>query len=479
MIKEIDLSELPIFYPHGRKSYNWNLCYNKEVNFRYSNIEGKIRLLDYNSNNQTIKIEYNNKINSITLTNLKLANLGKVIGFRTSDFKIEIGDSFKSKKCNIIITDREVRKSNNEREEREKWYKYTCLKCGWTEGWIEEYNLNAGRGCSCCGNSKVIVPEINSIYKTDPWMIKYFVNSEDAKIYSRGSSLKLQFKCPDCGRLKNKKISDLTKNKSLGCSCSDNISYPNKFMRNILEQIKANFVSEFYPNWCKFDFKGKIRSGRYDFYFELNNKKYIVEMDGAFHFINNKVSGQTKEESIIVDSEKDRLALENNIEMIRIDYQISDHEFIKNNILKSKLNEIFDLSKIDWNKVEEYALSNRNYNICKYYSNNPFLSTKEIGKIFNITDGTVSKILNKGNKVKWCNYDTDKIESELGRKMGLTKAKPFSVLKDGKTIKSYRTINECSLNSLKDFNVYFNTRYISLCLLNKKENYKGYIFKRL
>src|SRR5574344_202584 len=42
----------------------------------------------------------------------------------------------------------------------------------------------------------------------------------------------------------------------------------------------------------------------------------------------------------------------------------SELEYIKNNIFESKLNEIFDLSKIKWDECEEFALSNRVKEAC-------------------------------------------------------------------------------------------------------------------
>ena len=59
--------------------------------------------------------------------------------------------------------------------------------------------------------------------------------------------------------------------------CSDGVSYPNKYVRNLLKQLPIeNLEYEWKPEW------GKQYS--YDNYFIYNEKEYIVEADGAQHF---------------------------------------------------------------------------------------------------------------------------------------------------------------------------------------------------
>ena len=72
------------------------------------------------------------------------------------------------------------------------------------------------------------------------------------------------------------------------------------------------------------------------------------------------MSGQTIKESQLADDEKDKLANEHDIEVIRIDCYPSEFEYIRQNVLQnSTLSKIFDLSSINWNKCDEFALSNR------------------------------------------------------------------------------------------------------------------------
>ena len=87
---------------------------------------------------------------------------------------------------------------------------------------------------------------INNVVIKAPWMVKYFQGGYDeAKLYTIGSHKEIYPICPECGRVKDKPIEVKTiyYNTSIFCSCSDGISYPNKFMFNILAQLRINFVT--------------------------------------------------------------------------------------------------------------------------------------------------------------------------------------------------------------------------------------------
>ena len=66
--------------------------------------------------------------------------------------------------------------------EHRKYYKYKCLNCN-NEDWVIEYTLNDSQHCgcnACCYPPKKLVQGINDIATTNPWMIKYFDNPDDA-----------------------------------------------------------------------------------------------------------------------------------------------------------------------------------------------------------------------------------------------------------------------------------------------------------
>jgi hypothetical protein len=164
----------------------------------------------------------------------------------------------------------------------------------------------------------------------------------------------------------------------------------------VLSQLNVNFKTEFSPDW--------IKPKRYDFYFELNNQKYIVEMDGGIghgiHIIDKQRF--SVEETLVNDEYKDELAYAHSIFMIRIICEPSDFQIIKNNITNSKLNEIFDLSIVDWLKSDSFATSNLVKEICTYKKFNPVCKNYELSDIFKIGKTTISKYLKIGKRLDWC-----------------------------------------------------------------------------
>ncbi len=411
-MNKVYLDELPKWQGgkgngQGRKgSIKWKDCISHDVKFIYNGIEGVVKIVDYETKRARITIEYLEKIFNIKTGHFSNCHLGKIVGEITSDFKIEISTVFKDDKRDLVITDREYRpRKTKEWTTNWKYYKYTCNKCKWTEGWIAESNLVKGIGCSCCGfNSKTVVEGINDIPTTDPWMIKFFQGGYDeAKLYTRACSKRIKPICADCGRIKDKSImiKGIYDNKSIRCRCGDGFSYPEKVMLNILEQLEIDFETQ--KVFYEIEFTKK-----YDFYIPSLN--CIIETHGGQHYLKNGfkfLNGKTLYEEQLNDKVKEHIAVEVfNIKFyIVIDCQKSEINYIKQNIIMSELSNLLDLDKIDWLKCEEFALSNLAKIACDYKKNNPNLTTTEIGKIMNIDHNPIRKYLKSGAKLGWCEYD--------------------------------------------------------------------------
>lgn len=254
-----------------------------------------------------------------------------------------------------------------------------------------------GVGCPICANVRII-KGINDIATTNPELLKYFKNSEDAYKYHKGSKAKVIFKCPDCGFEKEISIMQVSKLGIFSCpKCSDGISYPNKFSRNLLQQLPVKNVKyEYSPDWAK--------PYRYDNYFEFNNNKYILEMDGGFHYIKYYKSNLSLEETKHIDKFKDKLAKDHNITMIRINCFYSEKNYIINNIKNSLLSNLFDLSKINWELCHINSIKNLVKEVCNFYNSHKNYKVKQIANEFNLKAPTVSKYLYIGNDIGLCKY---------------------------------------------------------------------------
>lgn len=509
-IREIFINDLPRKEgwgsQKGKQVIDWKNSIGYKVRFTYDDINGEVEIVGYDSKTRYLSIKYLDKEPfGILIKSLQNCMLGEFLDKYTKEFKIEIGIKYIDDKRDITIIDRKyINKEKNNKNGKtailnEKIYKYKCNKCGFECGehyknskykeelWITESALLSGVGCSCC-NNKIIIPHINSIVAKEEthWMIPYFQGGYDeAKLYTKTSNQPIYPICPDCGRIKDKsiKISNIYNNKSIGCVCSDGQSYPSKIMHNLLKQLNMKFETEYSPNWCKYLYKNKIRKGKYDFYFELDNNKYIIETDGYFHKNNNNMNNQSVEESEFIDDEKDRLAKEYNIKVIRIDCVISDIDYIKNNengILNSKLVELFDLSKIDWMQCEAYALSNLVKIACEIKKDNPNMTTTEIGKMMGLHQDTIIKYLKKGSKVwDWVGYDPKEEKFKGSSKSGKMNGKPVEVFKDGISLGIYTSATELERQSEERFGVKLLQCAISSVRIGNytSKEYKGYTFK--
>ena len=309
-----------------------------------------------------------------------------------------IDDKIKDEKRNIVIIDREIRQRTMHKKDRknpctlnEKWYKYKCLKCG-NEDWMTEGHLKDGNGCNTCGiMPKKIVLGINTIWDKARWMCDLGISEEDAKKYAPQNNQKIEVVCPHCGNKKKCRISGVYNDKSIGCICNDKQSYPEKFMYSILKQLDIEFETQYSPKW--------INGKRYDFYIPKFNA--IIEVHGEQHY-RHTGRGRSLQEEQENDKLKEEIALDNGINYIVIDCRESTLNWIKDNILKSKLNNLFDLENIDWIKCEKFAISNNLIKIaCEYKKDNPNMTYTEIGKIMGYERHAIKRWIEKGKKLNW------------------------------------------------------------------------------
>ena len=257
------------------------------------------------------------------------------------------------------------------------------------------------------------------IIDTNPEMVKYFVDQNDALKYSCQSNTRTKTKCPFCGHTKNQIISNLYQF-GFGCpQCSDGVSYPNKLMFNILKQTDIYFKNEVTKRDNGFEWVGEYR---YDFYFEKDNKKYFIEMDGHFHHNHSLVC---YEQVVQTDQLKNQLAREHNINIIRINCcynKESDRfNFIKHQILNSILCDILDLTIIDWDMANQSAINSNIYLAAEYWDNGNTI--KQIAEKIGVSRDTVTSYLKIASNINLCNYSKEVSEQRRIQACVLAKSK--------------------------------------------------------
>lgn len=239
------------------------------------------------------------------------------------------------------------------------------------------------------------IPYVNDIYTTNKDLYNLLLNKEDGHKFKENSNKSTWFKCPFCGTEIYRNISNI-KHQGLSCpKCGDNISYPEKFMYNLLSQLNIEFKYQYSPKW--------IRPYKYDFYFICNNKKYIVEMDGGLGHGNLTFDNKKDNNGKIIDNYKDNLAIQHDYIIIRIDCNYKDiserYNYIKNNILDSALKDILNLNNVNLKECNSFAEISILIKVSELWNNN-IRSYDKLKKELHFNRSTIRNYLKKCSEAK-------------------------------------------------------------------------------
>lgn len=386
----------------NKSQYDWRNSIDKKIGIRYKWMDDEVEekwfiVKDYEIPHLTL-IENKDEF-EICTGGLCKGNCGKIFDKRTDKFIYNIGDEIN----NLVFIAREYRK--NKRGQNLKYYQYQCLKCGNID-WIVEGDLKKNANCNVCSSRKTL-KGVNDIATTHPHLCKYFVNQDDIYNYSHGSNKKILLKCPDCGYQKEMKICNFIRQGFSCDKCGNGISYPEKYMANILVQLNIKFITQLNHtifDWCQ-NFK-------YDFY--LPDYNIIIETHGLQHYKNVGGVYKTYEKEHENDLMKYGIAKLNEFEYNKnyfvIDCRKSTLEWMKEHITET-LGHIFDLSNIDWEKANLESQRSHMILACQLKRENQKLTTKEIVELVEkeigvrYGKGTISCWLNKGNELGLCYYN--------------------------------------------------------------------------
>lgn len=301
--------------------------------------------------------------------------------------------------------------------------------------------LNKKRGCPYCAGQRPIVGETD-LWTTRPDIAKLLKNSEDGYIYMEGSHKKVCFVCPNCGT-EHENIVSTVSYYGLSCpACSDGISYPNKFMSNVLRQLNVEFIPEYSPKW--------IRPYRYDFFFVKENSQYIVELDGGLGHghLNTGYKIKSPDDAIKIDLYKDKMALEHNIKVIRIDcnYTSKDRfEYVKQHILESELSNVFNIFDIDFIKCDIDSQKSLFIETCKLWDSGIHDKYK-IAKILGVSHDTIRNYLIKSEKLgcstyKHAEYYKNAVINSR-KKSAFTQGNPVMCIETGDIFRSITSVKK-------------------------------------
>lgn len=326
-------------------------------------------------------------------------------------------------------------------------------ECG--HEWKTMINSRVGReqGCPYCANV-MLLQGFNDMWTANPEMAKQLLNPEDGYKYMQSSSGRVDWKCLECkNTIKNKKINNVF-NGGLSCpKCSDNVSFGEKVIFNLLKNSEIDFYYDANQSWSK--------GRRYDFYFLLNTEKYIIETHGKQHYVESR-RGRTLKEEQENDKLKEQLAKENGIDKyIVIDCRFSTLEWVRNSVENGKLKEIIDLDSVDWKEIGRQSEKSFVKEACDLWVGG-LRSTLEISKTLKISSNTTVNYLKRGAKIGWCDYYPVK-GSEY------TKRKIVKLSLEREKVDEYE-----SISSAKELNGYSNDNGIVRNCQGRTSSYNGF-----
>ena len=543
---KVDLSNIE---KDKKGCFDWKNSIGRPIPFECDKFSGELRILNYNikTKNLSVKIitERKEGIGEINVGVLKKSKLSGLLKDFLFEWAYEVGEKFYNDNGIIIIEDR--------RYVDKQEYKVKCGVCGYdwngcydiysksikNELWVNKNQLDNGKvKCPVCNkNTKKVVIGHDDIATTDPWMVKFFKNKEDAKTHSAYSKDQVRLVCPDCGSEKDYVIGRLKAVGHLPCGCRDNISTPNKISYYTLKYLCGcgiiyNYQREYNPSWAK--------PYRYDNYFEFDGKKYIIEMDGGLGHGKSDFCGGIDKDGKKRDEIKNRLAKENNVILHRVNCVNKEDNSILDGLIHELTNIVGHEPIINKKDILSNASKNIVKEVCLLY--NEGKSLPEISHEVDLSTKTIREYLRKGNDAGFCKYitisenrtnminkvskmiDDDKnitvkqISNALqcnigtaydyahqlddnrreilskngtatrGRKSGAAtreRKNKFKISKDrkvyvynlnGNYINTYGSQSEIERRSLEDFGIELKSRAISRVCTGKRKQYKGYIF---
>lgn len=260
---------------------------------------------------------------------------------------------------------------------------------------------SSAKWCPYCSN-KAVKQGVNDLATLRPDLVQYFKSVDDAKDVVLQSGKTVELECPDCHTIKRIKVQTLVCDGFHCLYCNSIASYPNKFCRALLTALPVEeYEFEYIRDWTQ--------GRRYDGYFKYENKKYLLEFDGLQHYTDSHWGAKEKQSEN--DELKNNLAKINGFKLIRIDCKDTSFVYMKDQIYKSELSELFELDSIDWDKLFQKASVGVIKEIADFY-NTHHLTNSDIAKQLHYSRTTVKTCLKKASEIGLIDYKSNRYKKD-------------------------------------------------------------------
>ena len=330
-----------------------------------------------------------------------------------------------------------------------------------------EYNIAPASLKECSLHYALLQP----ISETHPHLVDFFLDKNDAFVYTANSGFSTKFICPSCRTIKSQRIEDFITNGFSCNECGDGVSYPEKLLFNIFRQLKIDFLYQITKSTPGFEWiNGRYR---YDFYITHNGQQFFIELDGRFHEC----------DSVCLDNDnyKDVMAYKHGIKMIRIDCNYSSFKerfnFVKLNIQQSELSQIVPLDLVNWEDAHKKALQSKVVTAAQLWENDN-LCLSEIANIIGVSQNTIREYLKIGTKLNLCHYNNDEIKkrnfNRLGKRAIRGAKKQVALFKNNILIGVFFSASELEKVSDKLLGVHCASSSIASVCTGRRQHCYGY-----
>lgn len=323
---------------------------------------------------------------------------------------------------------------------------FTCNTCGY-EFISDQYKILKRRHCPKCLEEGIRTRYglSETIYYTDRGMYNWLLDKNDAKLYTKHSSRKVSWKCPNCNAIFDRVICKVAE-RGLSCpKCGVSYSFPNRIVYSLLYYLNVDFDSERVFSWSKFEGSSCFK---YDFY--IDSRSTIIEVMGNQHYpFAGKFFDLTYEEIHENDVRKENLAKENKIKnYIIIDAKISSMEYIKSSILNNNdFCELFNVHDLDWAKIFDKSFDTFTKDVCDCFNENPNFTTSDLCKYFGVGAGKITSVMHIAKNCGMIDFDIfEKLDKNWKEKL----AKIFHLKRQTKMIECVEYYNLHETMKMKD-----------------------------
>lgn len=266
------------------------------------------------------------------------------------------------------------------------WRQGNLIDCFFDYSWRDFSNMSRKRFL------RLVRPDVFDLLK------------DKTKNFDIGTAHKedVEFICPRCGCIVKQKVSNVIQH-GLSCKrCGDGISFGEKFIFNVLEQLNINFDVHVLYEWSD----NKI----YDIAVYKNGicNDTIIEIHGKQHYVGGFESygGRTKEDEQLNDECKKQLAFQNGYcddTYVIVNCMESTFTYIKESILHNSFFLKFDLSSINWEECFNNAVSSYAIKALRMWEDG--FSVSDISNKLKINRSTVLDYLKKFVNAGMCSYN--------------------------------------------------------------------------